>query len=61
MHIHSDRETYFVNQVVEGLILKFQMKHHKSTPYRSQANGQVERYNKTLCAALAKQVENVEQ
>jgi Integrase zinc binding domain/Integrase core domain len=61
LHIHSDRGTHFVNQIVQELTEKFQMRHHKSTPYRPQANGQVERYNRTLCEALAKQVEGVDE
>jgi Integrase zinc binding domain/Integrase core domain len=60
VHIHSDRGTHFVNQLVEGLSEKFRMRHHRSTPYRPQANGQVERFNRTLCEALAKQTEGVE-
>ena len=33
------------------------MKHHRSTPYRPQANGLVERFNKSLCDSLAKLVD----
>ena len=57
VHLHSDRGTHFVNALVEGLSEKFRMRHHRSTPYHPQANGQVERFNRTLCEALAKQTE----
>jgi len=42
---------------VEKLIEKFRVKYHRSTPYRPQANGLVERFNKTLCNSLAKLVD----
>ena len=41
IYLHSDRGTHFINQLVEGLSEKFRMRHHRSTPYRPQANGQV--------------------
>ena len=52
--ILSDRGTHFNNQVVEKLMEKFQIKHKFSTPYHPKTNGLVERFNKTLCEALAK-------
>ena len=55
-HLYTDRGTEFVNEVVEKLTEKFWVKHHRSTPYRSQANGLVERFNKFLCDSLAKLV-----
>ncbi len=33
---------------------KFHVKHYHSTPYRLQANGLVEQFNKTLCDSLVK-------
>ena len=56
-HIHSDRGTHFVNEIIKGLMERFRMRHHKSTPYHSQTNGQVEHFNRTLCEALAKQTQ----
>src|SRR6266540_2935225 len=56
-HLHTDRGTEFVNEVVEKLIGRFRVKHHRSTPYRSQANGLVERFNKSLCDSLVKLVD----
>src|SRR6266498_1985421 len=56
-HLHMDRGTEFVNEIVEKLTEKFRVKHHRSTPYRSQANGLVERFNKSLCDSLAKLVD----
>ena len=32
-HLHTDRGTEFVNEVVEKLTEKFRVKHHRSTPY----------------------------
>ena len=53
-HLYTDRGTEFVNEVVRELMERFRVKHHRSTPYRSQANGLVERFNKTLCDSLVK-------
>jgi len=55
--LHTDRRTEFVNEIVEKLTEKFRVKHHRSTPYRPQANGLVERFNKSLCDLLVKLVE----
>jgi len=56
-HLHSDRRTEFVNEVIQNLTEKFRIKHHHSTPYRPQANRLVERFNKTLCDSLVKLAE----
>ena len=56
-HLHTDRRTEFINEVVKKLTEKFRVKHHWSTPYRPQANGLVERFNKFLCDSLAKLVD----
>src|SRR6266508_3114202 len=53
-HLHTDRGTEFVNEIVQELMGRFRVKHHHSTPYRPQANGLVERFNKTLCDLLVK-------
>ena len=52
--IISDRGTHFDNQMVKNLVDKFEIKHKLSTAYHPQTNGQVERFNRTLCEALAK-------
>ena len=52
--ILSDRGTHFNNRVIEKLVEKFQIKHKFSTPYHPKTNGLVERFNKTICEALAK-------
>src|SRR5215469_2852318 len=49
-----DRESHFNNQMVRELMDKFQVKHGFSTPYHPKTNGLVERFNKTLCEAMAK-------
>jgi len=56
-HLHTDRGTEFVNEVVKRLTEKFRVKHYRSTPYWSQANGLVECFNKSLCDSLAKLVD----
>ena len=40
--------------MVSSLLKKWKIQHHFSTPYHPQSNGLVERYNKTLCAALSR-------
>src|SRR6266540_7166719 len=56
-HLHTDRGTEFVNEVVEKLTERFRVKHHRSIPYRPQANGLVKRFNKSLCDSLVKLAE----
>ena len=53
-HLHTDRGIEFVNKIVQDLMERFCVKHHRSTPYRPQANRLVERFNKTLCDSLVK-------
>ena len=55
--ILSDRGTHFRNELVDGLCEKFEIKHKLSSPYHSQTNGLVERFNRTLCEGLAKVTE----
>src|ERR1044071_373418 len=55
--IHSDQETHFVNETISELIKRFDMKYYKVTAYHSQANGLVERFNRTLKKTLAKLIE----
>ncbi|MCO5548847.1 hypothetical protein L7F22_002309 [Adiantum nelumboides] len=38
----SDRETHFLNDVLEGLTSYFNTRHDKTTPYKPSTNGQVE-------------------
>src|SRR5206468_675499 len=52
--IMSDRGTHFKNKLVDELCRKFEIKHKLSSPYHPQTNGLVERFNCTLCEALAK-------
>ena len=52
--IQSDQGTHFVNEVIRELTKRFQIKHSLSSPYHSQSNGLVERFNKTLCEEIAK-------
>src|SRR5688572_8830932 len=52
--IISDRGTHFKNKIIGELCKKFEIKHRLSSPYHPQTNGLVERFNRTLCEALAK-------
>src|SRR6266508_2371416 len=58
--LQSDRETYFVNEVIQRLIKRFRIKHNLSLLYYLQSNGLVERFNKTLCEGIAKLTEEVD-
>ena len=58
--ILTDRGAYFNNRVVDGLCRKFEIKHKLSSPYHSETNGLVERFNRTLCESLAKVTEKEE-
>ncbi len=58
--LQSDRGTHFVNRVIEDLTGKFRIKHRLSSPYHSQTNGLVERFNQTLCEKLAKLSEEMD-
>src|SRR6266498_1955575 len=55
--LQSDRETHFVNRVIQDLSEKFRIKHRLSTPYHLQINGLVKHFNQTLCEKLAKMAE----
>jgi hypothetical protein len=54
--ILTDRGTHFNNRMINNLMGKFGIKHLLSSPYHPQTNGLVERFNRTLCEALAKLV-----
>ena len=52
--IISDRGTHFNNKLMENLMEKCGINHRLTTPYHPQANGLVERFNRTLIESLAK-------
>ena len=54
-HIVSDNGVQFQKETAE-LLEEEKIEHHKSSPYRSQANGAVEAANKTIKKILAKTV-----
>jgi transposase InsO family protein len=53
----SDRGTHFINKIIEQLTAKYLIKHRKSTPYHSRANGQTEKTNGILCKIITKTVQ----
>jgi len=59
--IQSDRGTHFNNKLIKQLCDKFRIKQQLSSPYHPQSNGLVERFNRTLCEALAKTLEDEKQ
>ena len=50
----SDQGSHFINHTVRALTEELQVQHKKSTPYHSQANGNVEAFNKILETTLTK-------
>ena len=52
--IINDNGTPFVNSDVRKMLEFYQVKHHRSSPYYPQGNGQVEVTNKTLRKIISK-------
>ena len=52
--IISDNGTPFVNSEVRKMLEFYQVKHHRSSPYYSQGNGQAEATNKTFIKIISK-------
>ncbi len=52
--IQLDNGLEFVNEVIKRLLKKFQIWHQRVNPYHPQANGMIERFNRTLDEALSK-------
>ena len=59
--IVSDNGSAFISQMVESMLERHQIKHRLISPYHPQSNGLVERFNRTLCKALAKYVQLMEE
>jgi len=57
----SDNGSAFISQMVEKLLQQHQVKHRLISPYHPQSNGLVEQFNRTLCKAVAKYVQLVEE
>ena len=56
-HIITDNNVQF-REKMATLLKEYKIKHHKSSPYRPQANGVVEAANKNMKRILAKMLEN---
>ena len=54
-HIVTDNGVQFQSETVE-MLQKYGIEHHKSSPYRPQANGAVEAANKNVNRVLSKMV-----
>ena len=52
--IISDNGTPFVNSEVRKMLEFYYIKHHRSSPYYPQRNGQTEATNKTLVKIITK-------
>lgn len=52
--ILTDRGSHFNNQTITTMMEKFKVTHNFSTPYHPKTNGLIERFNKTICEAIAK-------
>ena len=52
--IISDNDTLFVNSDIRRMLEFYQVKHHWSSPYYPQGNGQAEAINKTLIKIISK-------
>ena len=52
--IISDNGTPFINSDVRKILEFYQVKHHRSSPYYPQGNGQAEATNKTLIKIISK-------
>jgi transposase InsO family protein len=56
--IRTDQGTEFTNKLMNRIMSRMGIKHKVGCPYYPQANGQVERFNKTLIESLAAQCDN---
>ena len=55
--IHSDSGTQFESALFEKLCIAFGVDKTRTTPYRSQANGMCERFNRTLIMMIRRAVQ----
>src|SRR6266542_2465330 len=57
--LQSNRGTHFINEVIQELTDKFQIRHSLSSSYHPQSNRLVKRFNRILCEGLAKMAETI--
>jgi hypothetical protein len=55
--ILTDQGTHFINKLHSQLTKILEVRHLRTTPYHPQTNGMTERFNGTLCGAIAKLAE----
>ncbi|KAL2644095.1 hypothetical protein R1flu_011682 [Riccia fluitans] len=59
LELVSDRGNHFVNDLIEEMIAQYGIKHRRTTPYNSMANGLIEKSNGLLCKVLKKEEERL--
>ena len=53
-YLHSDQAPEFMSELMSELCELFELQRTRTTPYRPQSDGLVERFNRTLIAMLSK-------
>ena len=56
--ILTDQGSHFINKLITNINHILEVKHLRTSPYHPQTNGMTERFNGTLCRALARLVDS---